>query len=398
MKVKLTKVTIILLLNICLNNLHALTKVVIPSSPPPENYKPESFIKQRSDVILPDIPVYLWSYGCVPTSGAMLAGYYDRNGYDNMYTGPANNGFAPLSQNSWGYKECPISASHMGIDGRTTKGHVDDYFIAEGNIDSDPYISGSWTEHTPPDCIADFVGCSMNKWNNADGYSVLFYNDKDNSKLEDYTGHETLGYLDIAHGLKNFFNDKGYKVLENYNQPIFGFNGINNGFSFEDYLNEIDNGRPVFIHVAGHTMLGIGYNQKNEEIIFNSTWSSSLERMKWGGIFDGSRQHFAVSVFVLDNSGIISDYNPVLTIIPTPGLPNHLNLNLDIENFNDQSVILTIEDSEVNLLNQHSNSFKALYNIGDKMYDEKLDIVLKIGFKSYLYTYKKGSLIFEEGK
>jgi hypothetical protein len=34
--------------------------------------------------ILPDVPAFGWSFGCSATSGAMIAGYYDRNGYPNM--------------------------------------------------------------------------------------------------------------------------------------------------------------------------------------------------------------------------------------------------------------------------------------------------------------------------
>ena len=32
------------------------------------------------------VPAFNWVYGCSAVSGAMIAGYYDRNGYPNMYT------------------------------------------------------------------------------------------------------------------------------------------------------------------------------------------------------------------------------------------------------------------------------------------------------------------------
>lgn len=39
----------------------------------------------RNRVIIEDVPAYKWSYGCAPTVGAMLIGYYDRNKYPNLW-------------------------------------------------------------------------------------------------------------------------------------------------------------------------------------------------------------------------------------------------------------------------------------------------------------------------
>ena len=54
--------------------------------------------------ILSDVPTFDWSYGCSATSAAMLAGYYDRTGYPDMYVGPTNGGVMPLdnSVEEWG--------------------------------------------------------------------------------------------------------------------------------------------------------------------------------------------------------------------------------------------------------------------------------------------------------
>lgn len=119
-----------------------LTKTVIrgPATPP------AGFALQRQAVALPTpsrfgssnsltVPAFKWVLGCSAVSGAMIAGYYDRNGYPNMYTGPTNSGVMPLDSSSWStwsdgyttYPNCPLIASHNGVDGRTIKGTLDDY-------------------------------------------------------------------------------------------------------------------------------------------------------------------------------------------------------------------------------------------------------------------------------
>jgi hypothetical protein len=80
----------------------------------------------------------------------MIAGYYDRTGYSNIYTGPTNGGVTPLVDTGWPtwadsadtYPNNPLIASHNGIDGRTIKGSIDDYWVQYGSSSNDPYITG----------------------------------------------------------------------------------------------------------------------------------------------------------------------------------------------------------------------------------------------------------------
>jgi hypothetical protein len=51
----------------------------------------------QSAVMLSGVPTSTWTYGCSATSAGILFGYYDRNGYSGMYTGPDNGGVAPLT-------------------------------------------------------------------------------------------------------------------------------------------------------------------------------------------------------------------------------------------------------------------------------------------------------------
>jgi len=79
-------------------------------------------------VTLSNVPAFDWSFGCASTATAMIAGYYD----NNMYTGPTNGGIMPLTNQIWGSvvingetnKQCPLSATLNGLDGRTTRGNI----------------------------------------------------------------------------------------------------------------------------------------------------------------------------------------------------------------------------------------------------------------------------------
>ena len=152
---------------------------------PPRQLKAASAaaVPSATAVIIPGMPAYIWSFGCSPTVAAMMAAWYDNNGYPNLYTGPANGGSAPLNNLGWGTVTiagsrenlCPLSASMNGLDGRTSRGHVDDYYTEYLSSARDPYLVNNWTEHTPPDCTADFMGTSQSEYDNVDGSTIFYY-------------------------------------------------------------------------------------------------------------------------------------------------------------------------------------------------------------------------------
>ena len=120
-----------------ISNGKVLLKVTIPPSPPMYNEDKSNITLQEEDaVIIDNVPASSWCFGCGPTAGQMLIGYYDRIGYENLYTGPTNNGLFPIDNSIWGTVEIdgaimnlgPLSASMMGLDGRDSRGHVDDYW------------------------------------------------------------------------------------------------------------------------------------------------------------------------------------------------------------------------------------------------------------------------------
>jgi len=176
-------------------------------------------------VILPTFPRLFWSYGCVPTVGAMICGYYDNSGFPDMYK-DVNGAAAVFPTGTWpsdnaiflktypdGTKDsvdmypsrCVLSATEKGVLGRTENGHVDDYWYNSqpalygpfGNLQNlnehcpyglltstyDAYCNINGSDKNPvvtphaDDCLADFMGTSIRFWrnNSSDGNSTLYW-------------------------------------------------------------------------------------------------------------------------------------------------------------------------------------------------------------------------------
>jgi len=281
-------------------------EIIVPGKPPKKFRMPEA---QPTDVAvtLSNVPAFDWSYGCSATSGAMMAGYYDNGSYPNMYAGSTNGGVCPMTNSSWGAGECPLSATHQGFDGLGVRGHVDDYWFG---MDStiDPYF-GNWTEHGYADCTADYMGTNQyNNWQSTDG-STTFYFNTDGSPKYDFTACES--YIpprkDGCHGLKQFFESRGYSIQTNgnYSQYIIEY-GSTYGFTFAQYMAEIDAGRPVLIQVEGHTMLGYGYDVAGSLVYLHDTWDYLSHTMTWAGMYNGM-QHYGVGVFMLEPISGVQD-------------------------------------------------------------------------------------------
>lgn len=288
---------------------------VIIDGHPPDNFRAPAVVVPQTDatsgiVTLANVPAFDWCYGCSATSSAMMMGYYDNNGYPNMYAGPANGGVCPLTNTVWGYGQCPLSATKQGLDGRNLRGHVDDYWKATNNCDPDPYIAGPWTEHTQGDCLGDYMGTNQSKYSNCDG-ATTFYYDTSGGALYDYTGAEPAR-RDGCHGLKLFAQSRGYTVSANYSQYIYGYNGNTTGFTYANYQSEINAGRPVLIQVDNHTMLGYGYDSSSQTIYVHDTWDHYDHSMTWGGSYSGLAQ-YGVTVLRL------TCQNPVITTQPAGG-------------------------------------------------------------------------------
>ena len=294
---------------------------------------------------LTNVPAFYWSYGCSATSAAMMAGYYDNNGYPNMYDGPENGGVCPMTNAVWGHTvypgvtcgECPLSATHLGYDDLTDSGHVDDYWVDYLDAGPDPYL-GNWAEHVSADCTGDFMKTNRAAYGNVDGSTnFLFYTDGSPTYYADldavFYGVGTYADYDGGCGLQNFFESRGtpnYTVTTMYNQYIYGYGGNTQGFTFDQFQAEIDAGRPVLIHLYGHTMLGYGYNTAGSLIYIHDTWNYSNNTMTWGGSY-GGYPHIGVTVISLAASpqGTVildGDYYPAFATVDTVVSDSDLNI------------------------------------------------------------------------
>lgn len=293
-----------------------------PPAPPPgfERESNASIQLSPSAVSLTNFPSYKWVFGCSAVSGAMIAAYYDRGAYPNMYTGRTNGGLMPLTDTSWPtwpvdasdpddihrYPNNPLIASHKDIDGRGTKGSIDDYWVSYLSIENDPYI-GSWTQHTWETAIGDYMKTSQSAspYLNRDG-STVFYTYTSNPKR--FTCSDMEFYIkddeDGTYGRKLFYEARGYTVTDCYNQNTDNNAG---GFSLADFKAEIDAGHPVLLNLAGHSIVGFGYD--GSTVFLRDTWDNDpaqiYKSMQWGGSYDGM-DLLSVSIVHLQASTLVN--------------------------------------------------------------------------------------------
>ncbi|MFH0964225.1 MAG: FG-GAP-like repeat-containing protein [Planctomycetota bacterium] len=284
-----------------------------------------------SAVMLSNVPTSSWTYGCSATSAGMIFGYYDRIGYSNIYAGPYGGGVVPLS-NLGGTTS--LIATMNGFDGRITAGHVDDYWISYNSTGPDPWTidaGGSGVEHAWASCTADFMGTNQWKWDfsgdgiidyNVDG-STAYFSYSSGAKLWDYIppAYAGLPQTELCHGLRLFAESRGYSLVIdpvtsntwNYTQKTD--NLYPGGFSFADYMAEIDAGYPVMIQVVGHSMVGVGYDLATQTVYLHDTWGDYVASMPWGGSYSGMDM-VAVTVLHLAPLGIE----------PPPALPDTVSI------------------------------------------------------------------------
>ena len=257
-------------------------------------------------------PVYVLS--CSATSAGDIAGIYDRLGYSNIYTGPTNGGVMPLDNSLWPtytdvagdtYSNNPLVASKQGVDGRTTRGTIDDYWVSYESPAPDPYLgsgtgnakyvpdtiddiyslsAAGWAQHTWGDAIGDYMYSSQSAYGNIDGATSFYTYINSASPLTcDVMASNSLP--DGTLGRKRFYETKGYSVGTCYNQPTD--NVIAGGFSFAQFKAEIDAGRPVMLGLEAHSIVGIGYNTSSNQIYLHDGWDYDIHTMTWGGSYAG---------------------------------------------------------------------------------------------------------------
>jgi len=227
---------------------------------PPEGCDMGSKTVHFGQVVLSQVPSYHWHHGCTPTSVAMVFGYYDKLGFDDLFIGSASSQTSAVNERIASKGDGSGSTSNPGTPG---SGHIADYAFYDGvNDDShdEPYPDMSEVD---PDnahfdnCIADYLRTSRS----ANGC------------------HHGWTSLSNIYKLKNYCR----WANSSYNLEVtrHGCNG-GNPLTWELYCQEIDLGRPVVLGVhtdlGSHSITAIGYrgDEENPEYACYNTWHDSI--------------------------------------------------------------------------------------------------------------------------
>ena len=278
------------------------------------------------------VPAYNWVFGCSAVSASMIGAYFDRNGLPNIYTGPGNGGVMPMDNSTvWGtwsdgdktYPLNPLVASRNGLDGRSTRGSIDDYWVQYNSTANDPYITNGWAQHAWGDAFGDYMKTSQSAYGNTDG-STTFYTYNSNPAPLTCATMESGGVADKdgTYGRKLFYEAHGYSVTECYNQKTDNNAG---GFSFANYKAQIDAGYPVLLNLHGHSIVGVGYADPST-VYIHDTWDYLTHQMTWGGSY-GDMALESVSVV---NPVISNPVPTITTLVPPSAAPGGPEFTLTV--------------------------------------------------------------------
>ena len=277
------------------------------------------------DVLLPGLmPEVEYMYGCSPTALAMLLGYYDLYGYDdadysNIVEGDVDVHSRGSDGNIYNMNEFDsvlgrLVASRDYVerfyerDGRETTPEQElPYTFVGGGVDG----GVSQVDISLWNCLADYLGTGQ-YWRGNPNTGSTFYLDVTLNDIlswyetatfkgDGYTRELDLRFTSSVYGINLYVESRGYS-LDGDRTGTFYVDGCGGSFTFEDYMREIDAGRPVLIGTTSHSMVGYGYNKDTREIIFDDTYFSN-QRMAWNGIYNygGSMQQLIdITVITLE--------------------------------------------------------------------------------------------------
>jgi hypothetical protein len=255
------------------------------------------FYRQEAPVLLGSTGTYDWWYGCSPTAAGMMIGYYDRNGYAGSdYSNLVPGGVAEA--NSFGNPGALVNSTIA------SPGHIADFYTG-GYLASGDDNPQSQTWHTF-DSLADFMGSSQDSVGNSNGSTIFVYW----TNGAPFTAADAVanGFKDLdgMYGIGEYLNYRGYDYDSLYTQGIYSTSRPL-GFTYAQYMAEIDAGRPVMIQIEGHSMLGYGYDAANMLVSVYDTWAPDGRNpgvMTWGGAYSGMTQW---GVVVMELNGVVPE-------------------------------------------------------------------------------------------
>lgn len=268
------------------------------------------------------MPEAEYMYGCVPTAVAMLLGYYDLYGYRGNDLSNIVEGTVDLKSRAKDGDAYDMDAFDTVLGKLTASKEYVYRFHSRNGVETTPaqeleysFKEDNKTLNTDEwNCLADYLGTGQ-FWRNADNLVTLVsfctLADLYNNNYSDVTitsGNttRTVRYNDttMLPGLDLYVQSRGYQmdyeITGTYKVDVAG-----GSFTFNDYMKEIDAGRPVLISIESHVMVGYGYNEKTKEIIFDDCYKAD-QRMKWGGTYnysDKNRKLESITVIGFNMNG-----------------------------------------------------------------------------------------------
>ena len=297
----------------------------------------------NGDVVLySPVPEAEYMYGCVPTAVGMLLGYYDLYGYrgtdlSNIIAGTVSLKSRGTDGNKYNMNEFDTALGRA----IATEDYVYRFYSHDDISTLASYYN--YTPTTPQEelpysftddgismnisvwnCLADYLGTGQYWRRNGNlsttnsycsledllGYSFVV-------TIDDGTTHKTIDYKNTAmlYGLDLYVQSKGYsldyEITGTYPVDVAG-----GTFTFEDYMAEIDAGRPVMVSIESHAMIGYGYNAETREIIFDDCYSHD-QRMVWDGVYHYSNADRTLQSITVIGFNVNGDMD--LEVVPFTG-------------------------------------------------------------------------------
>lgn len=273
-----------------------------------------------NDVLLANaMPQAEYMYGCTPTAVGMVLGYYDLYGYRGKDYSDLIEGVVALDSrgsdgNKYNMNEFDSALgraiatedyvyrffSRYDLDIVTGK-KPGSYWTTSGEEELEySFTNGGEGPDLRTDvwnCLADYLGTGQ-VWRGNGNYATSFSTSTLETILNQYWSQTYVDsemgisrtidgrYTDMLYGLYLYVQEKGYSLdVESTGTYTVDVDG--GDFTFEDYMLEIDAGRPVLISITGHSMVGYGYNAETREIIFDDCYDAD-KRMAWDGFYEYS--------------------------------------------------------------------------------------------------------------
>jgi hypothetical protein len=276
---------------------------------------------------LPGAPSYDWWYGCSATSAGMMMGYYAINGYQglsysNLVPGGAPATTFPITQ-QWGPSQAIQNIKNI----ITSKDFVTNFYRDKnGNPDYvDSGTGAAWYLNSGDDnpnpqgnyknCLSWFMGTSQDFAGNANGSTSIYFWENGSKFTAAQAYSAGLSGKDGMLGMDLYFRNAGYGAgsistdTNFFTQAIYGYKFpdgtiATNGFTYADYMADINAGLVVMIQLVGHSVFGYGYNNTGgqQTVYFYDTWDPNQQSMTWDGVWD-SMDMWAVTCFTPTGGG-----------------------------------------------------------------------------------------------